>query len=702
MADADGLLYRENIEPLSYLNDAGITFQKISIIMRDAVLDKNNKLDTLDTIKDLEEQIDKNLAEFEKYISSEKEERKVASLKTVKDEFFNTSLMIKNLLLVGEDARVISLLKNELATTGGQIEAGIRSLYETKTSQARERYYQNVDITNSGQRMMGIIIVISVVLAIGLGILLSYNISRPVAQLQKAAEKLAVGDVDVMIEGAASGDEIGVLREAFRQMIENIRSQALMVQKISNGDLDVDVDPRSSKDILSFSMRNVVKTLRSLVEETERLTKAALEGNLEFRGDSSGFKGGYAEIIEGFNGTLDAVIEPIEEARNVLEEMAKGNLSVRVEGQYKGAYAVIKDALNSTIDTLDSYLKEITFLLGQVAQGNLDVEITREYVGDFVEMKTSINGIVESLNHMLREIYNAAEQVAAGARQVSDSSQSLSQGSAQQAGSIEEITASMEQVASQTNQNASNASQTSVLANKARDYALQGDQQMQEMLSAMEEINRASTNISKIIKVIDDIAFQTNILALNAAVEAARAGQHGRGFAVVAEEVRNLANRSANAAKETTEMIESSMEKVNMGSRIADETAKALERIVEEVTEAAELVSQIAVSSNEQATGITQVNQAISHVAQVVHGNSATAEESAAASEELSSQAQLLKDMVNRFQLKDMESGKEDEEALQKEEDLTGDLPMEEPMDEAALSEEAVKITLDDSEYGKY
>lgn len=705
MADADGLLYRENIEPLSYLNDAGITFQKISIIMRDAILDKNNKLDTLDSIKELEDQIDKNLKEFEKYISSDKERREVASLRTVKDEFFNTSLQIKNLLLVGEDARVIDLLKNELATTGGQIEAGIRNLYETKTNQARDRYYQNVEIAGSGRNQMGIIIIISVALAVGLGILLAYSISKPIAQLQKAAEKLAVGDVEVRIEGDST-DEIGILRESFRQMIENIHRQALMVQRISEGDLDVEVEARSRNDILSLSMDNVVKTLRSLVEETERLTKAALEGDLGIRGDSTSFRGGYGEIIQGFNSTLDAVIEPIEEARDVLEEMAKGNLSVRMEGQYKGDYATIKDALNSTIDTLGSYLNEITLLLGQVAQGNLDVEITRDYVGDFVEMKTSINGIIESLNNMLQEIYNAAEQVAAGARQVSDSSQSLSQGSAQQAGSIEEITASMEQVASQTNQNASNASQTSVLTNRAKDNALQGNGQMKEMLSAMEEINRASTNISKIIKVIDEIAFQTNILALNAAVEAARAGQHGRGFAVVAEEVRNLASRSANAARETTEMIESSIEKVNMGSHIANETAKALEKIVEEVTEAADLVGQIAVSSNEQATGITQVNQAISHVAQVVHGNSATAEESAAASEELSSQAQLLKDMVDRFQLKKTEAEAEKDdvngEELMEEKDLTCDLPEMEVTDEAAPSEEPVKITLDDTEYGKY
>jgi methyl-accepting chemotaxis protein len=227
----------------------------------------------------------------------------------------------------------------------------------------------------------------------------------------------------------------------------------------------------------------------------------------------------------------------------------------------------------------------------------------------------------------------------------------LSQGSTEQASSIEEITASMTQVSAQTKQNAANANQANQLALAAKENAVEGNGQMQGMVKAMAEINDSSSNISKIIKVIDEIAFQTNILALNAAVEAARAGQHGKGFAVVAEEVRNLAARSANAAKETTEMIENSIRKVEAGTEIANNTAVALNKIVDGVAKAAELVGDIASASNEQATGIAQINQAISQVAQVVQTNSATAEESAAASEELSSQAELLKNAVNRFRL---------------------------------------------------
>lgn len=232
------------------------------------------------------------------------------------------------------------------------------------------------------------------------------------------------------------------------------------------------------------------------------------------------------------------------------------------------------------------------------------------------------------------------------------SAQVLSQGSTEQASAIEEITSSMTQVAVQTKENAINANQANELAKKAKEAAISGNDQMKEMLKAMQEINGSSANISKIIKVIDEIAFQTNILALNAAVEAARAGQHGKGFAVVAEEVRNLAARSANAAKEMIDMIEGSIKKVESGTKIASETAKALNTIVEDVAKAVELVGSIAVASNEQASGISQVNTAIEQVAQVVQTNSATAEESAAASEELSGQAQIMQEVVERFKLK--------------------------------------------------
>ena len=429
--------------------------------------------------------------------------------------------------------------------------------------------------------------------------------------------------------------------------------------KLATGNLNIDIDITSKDEIgtLAASFSKMKDTIIEVIEEIKIMSKNSIDGNLNFRGNTNKFSGDFQIIIDGINKTLDAVIEPIKESSDVLEEMSKANLQVAVVGNYKGDHAVIKDSINNTIN---------------------------------------------AFNEVLSNINNAADQVATGSKQVSASSQVLSHGSTEQASSIEEITASIEEVASQTRQNAENANQANDLASTAKEKAVEGNAQMSEMLRSMAEINDSSNNISKIIKVIDEIAFQTNILALNAAVEAARAGQHGKGFAVVAEEVRNLAARSAEAAKETTALIEGSIKKVDSGTKIATETASALNQIVDMVAKSANLVNEIAIASNQQASGITQLNQAITQVAQVVQTNSATAEESAASSEELSSQADLLKDLVSKYKLKKLNNTSLTPDVLKILQSMSS---KEYSSDYASVGSEKIpkaKIALDEVDFGKY
>lgn len=488
-------------------------------------------------------------------------------------------------------------------------------------------------------------------------------LNAPMTEASEVLYKMSVNDLTEQMTGKYNG-----MLKNFAESINDVHVRLVSIQKIfvdlSQGDISgleeyKKIGKRSENDRILPSIVVAMTAIRDLITEARTLASLATKGDLSSRGNVDKFEGGYKEIIEGMNNTMDAVVEPIQEASDVLQKMAKGDLTVVMIGDYKGEYSKIKDNLNLTIS---------------------------------------------SFNDILNDISNSAYQVAAGSKQVSDGSQTLSQGSTEQASSIEELSSSITQISAQTKQNAINANQANELSIDVKENATQGNEQMQEMLKAMIEINESSSNISKIIKVIDEIAFQTNILALNAAVEAARAGQHGKGFAVVAEEVRNLAERSANAAKETTVMIEGSIRKAEFGTKIANETALALNKIVSGVEKAANLVADIATASNEQATGISQINKGIEQVSAVVQNNSSTAEESAAASEELTSQSHVLNEMVNKFKLKKVSnfSGRyeiNNYDKNYKSEILRNSINT---WDEAAVTSIKPIIDLNDSEFGKY
>ena len=334
---------------------------------------------------------------------------------------------------------------------------------------------------------------------------------------------------------------------------------------------------------------------------------------------------------------------PVGKAVELARAVAIGDLGKSIDVRQKDEIGALADAMNTMTDNLSQIITGVVSIAG----GDLTVKI--QPLSDKDTLGYALKGMVEMLSQSIIDINIAANNVAAGAKQMSSTSQAMSQGATEQASSLEEISSSMNEIAAQTIQNAENASQANRLAGETKMLAERGNERMAHMVGAMKDINESGRNISKIIKVIDEIAFQTNLLALNAAVEAARAGKHGKGFAVVAEEVRTLAARSARAAKETSDLIEGSVRKADDGTDMAGKTAAALREIVAAASKMTDLVGEIAAASNEQAQGISQITTGLGQVDQVTQQNTAHAEESASAAEELSSQAMVLQQLVSGF-----------------------------------------------------
>ena len=339
---------------------------------------------------------------------------------------------------------------------------------------------------------------------------------------------------------------------------------------------------------------------------------------------------------------IDKNVGQFYEAAKVI---AQGRVDVNIVKYHDDEFGALADEYMKVVNNIKYQSK----IAEEVSNGNLTITVNPKSSEDI--LGNSMKKLVDDNLHVLSNISEAGSQVTVSSSQVASASQALAQGSTEQASAIEEITASINEIAEKTKQNAEQANEASGLVNTAISDVKEGNEQMKNMVGAMQEINKSSESISKIIKVIDDIAFQTNILALNAAVEAARAGEAGKGFAVVAEEVRSLAAKSASAAAETAELIEESIGKVNAGSKIADETAEAMETIAKAVQQSEVIINGIAESSNYQATAVAQIEQAATQVSQVVQTNSATSEECAAASEELSNQATKMREMLSIYNL---------------------------------------------------
>lgn len=565
--------------------------------------------------------------------------------------------------------------------------------------------YMNNVLATSNNFAIKIIIVIAIssILFILLSLkFLNKNLAKPIKALSEASKKLSIGNMDIELSHA-SNDEIGDLSNDFMQIRNSLVKLTNNINEMSKihsqGDNEFYMNASEFSGVYENVATGINKMVSDYVDETKEILKvisglavgdfavdikkfpgkkakinttieelqykleiigreiaifvmSATQGNLSQHINLEELSGTWEALGTQLNSFVDAVSNPISQTSKALETISTGNFDIVLESRSLGEFEKMENSLISTSNEIRAYIDEIKTVLSEIANGNLDQEITKEYLGQFSEIKEAIITIIAQLNDMIGSIQIAAQQVSAGSAELAASSEQLAEESSKQTTHVEKLSSIFGKIEEDAKFNTQNAENANKIANISKESALDGNKEMDKLTEAITDIKISSINISQIIKVIEDIAFQTNLLSLNAAVEAARAGTHGKGFSVVAEEVRNLARRSQDSVKATTKLIEDSTKKVDEGTAIAKTTAKALTKIVSDVSEVSELISEISASSESQTKMIIEASESLHEITSSVLINSAASEEASALSEELTAQAQELDELVQGFKLK--------------------------------------------------
>lgn len=484
------------------------------------------------------------------------------------------------------------------------------------------------------------------------------NIKALVDDTSSLAKAAVSGDLSVRADTSKHhGDFLKVVEgvnNTLDAVINPLNVAAQYVADIAKGNIPAKItdDYHGDFNTIKNNLNQCIDAINALVADAGFLSKAAVDGQLSTRADASQHQGDFRKIMEGVNATLDAVIGPLNMAAQYVDDISKGNIPDKIIDAYNGDFNTLKENLNTCVDAVNSLVADTAMLAEAAREGRITARAdAHQHQGDFRKVVEGVNNTLDLIVGPIIAVKEAVETITTAANEIATGNNDLSSRTEQQASSLEETAASMEELASTVKQNAENAKQANQLALTASDVAVKGGHVVGQVVSTMSGINDSARKIEAIISVIDGIAFQTNILALNAAVEAARAGEQGRGFAVVAGEVRNLAQRSASAAKEIKELITDSVSKTTEGTALVENAGTTMDEVVSSVQKVADIISEISAASQEQTTGINQVNQAVTSMDEATQQNAALVEEAAAAAESLVEQANELTEVVSQFKL---------------------------------------------------
>ena len=516
----------------------------------------------------------------------------------------------------------------------------------------------NAENTADQSRKFALMLNLAIIVLAGfLAAAISRSITRPLATAMAVAEKIADGDLSTQIT-VTGKDETGRMLRSMQTMQEVLKRIVADIEGIVGaavqGDFSRRIDVGSHKGYakeLGTALNQLAETTNVALTDITRVAGALSDGDLS-QSITDDYPGVFGMTARGVNGTVKILDEIIVDIQFIALSAGQGDFSVKLETAGKTGYIkTLSELMNQLSEVTDTSLRDIMRVANALAAGDLTQSITKEYPGLFGQTRDGINATVENLKKLVEEIKAAVDSINTGTQEIAQGNQDLSQRTEEQASSLEETASSMEELTSTVKQNAENAKQANQLAISSSDVAGKGGAVVGQVVGTMSSINESSRKIVDIISVIDGIAFQTNILALNAAVEAARAGEQGRGFAVVAAEVRNLAQRSAAAAKEIKTLIGDSVDKVEAGTRLVNDAGHTMDEIVTSIKRVTDIMAEISAASGEQSAGIEQVNLAITQMDEVTQQNAALVEEAAAAAESLEEQAQNLSQSVSQFKL---------------------------------------------------